>query len=337
MSHAASLNSYNDSSYTTSARQSASTTTTNKPTGPKSSDSTVATTTSTPPTSSSGNFFVSLPTHFSKSTITNYGAQVFDIHQLPSGIQSALRSIPPDWLQRASPEQIQGLLTELQDFHSRAIASNTVNPGTFSPHPNIVDTQPVLFDNADYEMGFDGTADLPDTPLNPYLRRDTYAEQADTHWYNSIDISTAVGSARDLFQQFKKLEHGYGELAGGFDIISNYSSLLGDTEAVGALGDAALAAGESLAGELGMEGLALAGAEFLGGAASIGAFIAGGEIIAGAALAGYGLYEGAKALGLDKGFEALGGSSLGQEAQSVLNAVKGPLESFIGWGEGLFP
>lgn len=343
MSHVASSTSatYNDTSYTiTSSRPLASSSSTSSSSADKSAPARTATgpAVSATASSSSTNLFVSLPTHFSNST--NYGAQAFDIRQLPSGVQSALRSIPPEWLQRASPEQIQGLLTELQEFHSRAIAANTLNPvAYFSGSTNVVDSQPVLFDNSDYEMGIDGVADQTSDAnmYNPYQRRDTRVEVSDAQWYNSIDISTAIGTARDVFKNFKQLEHGYGELTGGLDLVSSYSSLLGDAEASSLLGDAALAGAESFAGELGLEGLALAGAEFVGGAASIGAFIAGGEVVAGVALAGYGLYEGARALGLDKGFEALGGGSVSRDTQNVLNAVKGPLESFIHWGEGLFP
>lgn len=269
----------------------------------------------TPPAST--HYFGAPPTHFSQAS-TNYGAQSFQTTHLPAGVQNLLQSLPPEWLQRASAEQIQGLIEDYQEFHTNAYKTLLLNPSSVDDN-NMLPTTTPIFGYGNYSDDIaarltsdsDGGSYQPD----PYSRRDQTLERHDSNWYDSINIPTLIGSAIPLARR-------------GIQAVSEYGSVLESAESSELLGEAALDAVEGGIAEWGFEGLALGAAEAVGGAATIGAFLAGGEVIAGAALVGYGLYE---------GYKALGGTPLGQSLEAESSKVKSAFESFLGWGEGLFP
>lgn len=264
-------------------------------------------------TGSSMHPFVSIfttgPTAFvgDSNSYNNYAAQAFRLNDFHPAVQNFLQSLPSEWLERASAEQIHALSDEVLGFSDRMLSALTLNPPSVYNPPVIAPTTPDKSNTA--------TPIYSGTPYrsDPYRRTDEFKETTDSHWYNSISLPNLVETI-PLIQR-------------GYNTFSDASFTFATEGGTSIVGEGAIASLEGAAEVVGAGGLVAAGAEALGGAAAVGALVAGGELVAGAALAGYGIYQ---------GYKALGGTSIGQQFDNDSRTLKSQVDSFISWGEKLF-
>lgn len=243
-------------------------------------------------------------------TYQNTAPMSYRLSDLHPDTQTYLQQLPPEWLHNSSAEQFEGLVNELEEFHSNLYNNLTINRPSLQlpsvvppvippvlPHPTIIYTPD--------DPPTSGT--VPPTPLN-----NTDQAHHESSWFNRLDLGKGIESV--------------GGIGAGIGMINKFAPVLGEAEASGAVGESLVASIEApLAGTL-LEGVGAGVVEALGGVAAVGGFIAGGEIIAGVAAIGFGLYE---------GYEALGGTPIGSQVESQISSTfksgVSAFESFIHW------
>jgi hypothetical protein len=243
-------------------------------------------------------------------TYQNTAPMSYRISDLHPDTQIYLQQLPAEWLHNSSAEQIDGLVHELEEFHSNAYNNLTINRPTLQLPSVVAPVVPPVLPKATIIYP---PSDAPTSgTVSPTPPNDTNQSTHETEWYKRLDAG-------------KLIEAG-GGIAGGIGMINKFAPVLGETEAEGLVGETLLGAIETpLAGTI-LEGLGAGAVEALGGVAAVGGFIAGGEIIAGVAAIGFGLYE---------GYQALGGTPIGAEVEnkisSTFKSAVTDFENFLHW------
>jgi hypothetical protein len=228
------------------------------------------------------------------SSYQNIAAKTFNLGNLPQHASTLLQSLPQEWIQSASPEQLQSLMDELHTFNQ-----NVTQPYNFNPPQLQIPIPPVV-------TGMPTPTQVTVTPSGASEPALTPHNSRDKNWYDSISL----GSAGKAIATGRR----------GYNLYSTYSGIVESSEATEFLGESAIGAAEAFGSELGLEGLAIGAGEFLGGAAAVGGFIAGGEVLLGLALAGAAVYEGYKAFGGSSNFDI-------DQASSMFSTVSNSIQS----------